>query len=136
MPLIRDDENYADLEDKTISKEGEYPLRIIKGEYKATKAGDNHMIVATLSVEGEEGEGVAPFQHYMTVPSADGKGQYDRMRKRDLVRFLVKFGVDPKAFDPEEDAPQLAGLTATVLVKLEKGDDDEFYPRLRLPRIA
>jgi len=136
MGLIRSDDLNEDLEDKTISKEGNYDLRVIKGEYKPTKAGDNHMVVATLAVDGAEGEGLSPFSHYMVVPSEDGTGEYDKMRKRDLKRFLVAFGVDySNGWDPEEDATQLQGQTANVLVKLEKGEDGNFYPRLKLPKV-
>lgn len=133
MPLIRAEEFNEDLEDKTVSKEGEYELRILKGEYKATKAGDNNMVIATLAVDGPDGEGLAPFNHYMVVPNG---GEYDRMRKRDLKRFLAVFGVDfANGWDPEEDAAHLAGQTGKCMIKLEKGDDGNLYPRLRLPKL-
>lgn len=137
MPLIRADEFNNDLEDKSITKEGNYDLRIVKSEYKPTKAGDNHMVVVTLAVDGAEGEGLTPFNHYMVTPSDDMSGEYDKMRLRDLKRFLAAFGVDFKnGWDPEEDATHLKGQTGNVLVKLEKGDDDNLYPRLRLAKLA
>lgn len=134
MPLIRADEIGEDLEDHAV-KEGQYEVRIVKSEYKITKSQEDHMIVVTLAIQGQDGEGASPISHYLTEPKDDDEPRIKRMRLRDLKRFLTVFGVPfDKGFDMEEQARDLVGCTAKLLVTQEKYEGN-VQNRLRLPRI-
>lgn len=134
MPLIRADEIGEDLEDRAV-KEGKYDVRIVKAEYKATKSGEDHMIVAVCAVQGPEGEGAQPITHYLTEPKDDDEGRIKRMRLRDLKRFLTVFGVPfDRGFDMSEQASDLVGATANLLV-VQETYEGNVQNRLRLPRI-
>lgn len=133
MPLIRLDD---DVEDRIIA-EGQYELRVAKADYKETKKGDNHMLALMLTVEGSDGDGASPINHFILTPNDEDEPRVARMRLRDLKRFLVAFGVSLKdGFDPEEQVSELVGLVGKVRVVQEEGDDGNMYNRIRLPKVA
>lgn len=132
--LIRADDLGQDLEDKA-AKEGRYDLRIVKSEYKPTKNGENKMIAAMIAIDGADGEGVLPFNHYLLEPNGDDVG-VDRRRLRDIKRFLTMFGVPfDNGFDMEEQASELVGCTAQNAMVTTEDYEGTTQNRLRLPRL-
>lgn len=125
-----------DVEDKLVP-EGQYELRVAKAEYGPTKKGDHNMISLMLVVEGSDGDGALPINHYILVPGDNDEPRVARMRLRDLKRFLVAFGYPiGDGFDPEEHTNDLSGLTGKVRVIQEEGQDSNMYNRIRLPKVA
>lgn len=134
MPLIRASDMGEDLEDHAV-KEGKYDVKIVKAEYKATKSGEDHMIVAVCAIQGPEGEGAQPITHYLTEPKDDDENRIKRMRLRDLKRFLTAFGVPfDNGFDMQEQVSDLIGCEANLLV-VQETYEGNVQNRLRLPRL-
>lgn len=136
MPLITASELGEDYEDRP-AQEGKYPLRILKAEYGENKDKTGHRTALMIRIDGPEGEGTTPINHYLSDPSDDVDGAKKRARLRDLKRFAAVFGLDlSQGFDLEHDSDKLIGLTGECLVTLEKSDDYGEQNRLRLPKVA
>lgn len=134
MPLIQANELQDDLEDKPV-KEGSYELRVAKADYKKTKSGEDDMIALMFTVEGSDGDGATPMNHYLTMPKDTDEPRVRKMRMRDLKRMLTVLGVPfDGGFDPETQTQELVGQTGTFKVIQE---DYEGTPqnRIRLPRL-
>ena len=135
-PLIKVDDLNTDLEDKAAPR-GKYDLRVLKSEYKETKAGGDFMLKLMLRVEGEEGAGTKPVNLMLMDPSYGKDGAAQRMRLRDFKRFAVAFGVDiSNGFDMQEQASELEGLTASGITLTEEEYEGEINNRVQLPRVA
>lgn len=136
MPLISASELGEDYEDKP-AKEGKYPLRILKAEYGENKEKTGHRTALMIRIDGDEGEGVTPINHYLSDPADDVEPAKKRARLRDLKRFCAVFGVDmSQGVDLENDSDKFVGLTGECLVTLEHSDDYGDQNRLRLPKVA
>jgi hypothetical protein len=130
MPII----NIADadqFEDKP-TKEGVYPLRIVKAERKRSKAG-NDMLAIALKIEGTAGADAALVNENLMIPS-EGSEHY-RFQMRNISRFLGLFGV--QSFDPDNpsDVGALEGLTAECYLTIEEYEGKESN-KLRLPKVG
>lgn len=133
MPLIRLDDMAEDLEDKAV-KRGKYDLVIAKAEYKETKKGGDFMLALMLKIEGEEGIGAKPVNLMLMDPSKTDDAAIQRMRKRDLKRFMVAFGID--GLDMETQAEELQGLTAKGITLTEETYEGEVNNRVQLPKVV
>lgn len=136
MPLIKVDDLNQDLEDRAAPR-GKYDLRVLKSEYKETKAGGDFMLVVMTRIEGEEGVGTKPVTIRLMDPSTTDEPAKQRMRLRDFKRFAVAFGLDiSQGFDMETQAEQVTGLTASGITLTEREYEGEISNEVQLPRIA
>lgn len=142
MALIRAADMGQDYEDRPV-KDGEYELRIAKAEFKRNKDDTRDLIAMMLTVEGAEGEGASPINHWLSAPNDDDEPRTHRMIMRNLVRFLAAFGISlNNDVDFEQLAGELQGQTGKVRVVQEEAQDSEgnktgeFRNVLRLPKIG
>lgn len=131
MPLIEVDFT-EDYEDKT-APEGRYDLRISSAKEKTSQSGYN-MVEAMLTVEGDEGVGIAPIFHYLIFPKADTEEKTKRMFMQNLTRFIAAFDVphDKNGFNVED----MIGCTASEIpvIQEERGDmPGVMSAKIRLP---
>ncbi len=135
MPIISAAELGSDeFEDKTIG-EGLYDVRIAKAEKKRTKKDDRDMVTCMLVIDGDQGDGISPFNEFLLIPNDTEEVKTKRMFMQRLIRFCKVFGVTGD-FDPDDAASTLTGLTARVPVIEEEGDEGVVRNRLKLPRVS
>lgn len=141
MPLITAEELGADYEDK-VAPEGKYDVRIQKASYGPTSGKEGkvirNMVTVMLTIDGNEGDGVAPFNEYLVLPNDHGEtDKTKRLFMQRITRFLEVFGVPvgSDGFDPETAPEVFPGLTATCSVEQDEGNDGVIRNRLKLPKI-
>jgi hypothetical protein len=141
MALIRADELGQDYEDHPVA-DGQYELRIAKADFKRNKKDTGNLIALMLTIEGAEGEGASPINHYLSEPNDEDKPAGRRFKMRELKRFAKAFGIDiSNGFDFENDAQALVGQTGKVRLVQEEGQDadgnktGEMRNVMRLPKI-
>lgn len=135
MPLINAEELGADLEDRPVA-EGKYDLRILKADYGENRDKTGHRLALMIRVEGAEGEGATPINHYLSDPTDDVEPSKKRQRMRDIKRFCAVFGIDTSGGIDLENTDTFVGATGNCLVTLENDEQYGDQNRLRLPKVA
>ena len=128
MPLIQPETLEEDYEDK-LAENGEYDLRIAKAEKKRTKADDRDMVQLMIVIEGTDGEGTAPINHFLILPNEDEEPKTRRLFMQNITRTYKLFGI---AHDAEVE--DLQGATARCMVVQRADNEGVMRNQLRLPR--
>lgn len=133
MPLIRLED---DVEDK-LAAEGLYDLRVAKAEYGDNKKQTAKRVALMLLVEGPDGDGILPINHWISISNDDDEPAKKRQNLKNMKRFFAVFGYPmDNGFDPDENTQDLVGLTGKCRVVQEEDDSGEMRNRLRLPKVA
>ena len=124
---------FDDCESELVP-EGEYALRIVKFKDTRSKKG-NPMTIVLIRVEDGSIENPELIRHYLTYPDNTIPAEQQRLRRTDIKRFLVCFGVphDDAGESAGFDKQDLIGATRRCMVIQENGDDGNIYNRLKLP---